>query len=115
MSQRDPVSALLDMLAYAEEAVALTDGRSRAALSTDRSFELALRKLLEIVGEAAAQVPPDIRERHPELNWQQAVAMRNRLIHAYFSVDLDILWFTANLSLPAFVAQLRAIIEQETA
>ena len=70
-------------------------------------------RLLEVVGEAAAQVSPPLRDRHPEISWRGLVGMRNRLIHAYQRVDLDIVWDVVSLELPGIIVTLHAIIEQE--
>jgi uncharacterized protein with HEPN domain len=66
------------MLDHAQEAVALTQGRSRADLDSDRLLELALVRLLEIVGEAASRVSNEDCERHPEIPWPQIISLRNR-------------------------------------
>lgn len=68
MSRRDVLS-LRQMLDYAREALALTQGRQRADLDNDRLLDLALTRLLEIIGEAANRVPEEIQEAHPEIAW----------------------------------------------
>ena len=60
------------------------------------------------MGEAAAQVSDAGRAELPAIPWQQIVGMRNRLVHAYFDIDLDILWDTVQLSLPSLIAPLKA-------
>ena len=92
MSERREQIRLLHMLDHANEAVALAQGRTRADLDSDRLLELALVRLLEIVGEAANRVPQGVRAMYPDIPWPQIVALRNRLIHGYDAVDLDILW-----------------------
>lgn len=84
--------ALSQMLSHAKEAVSFAQGKTREDLASDRLLNLALVRLLEIIGEAAARVPAELREQFPEIPWQQIVGLRNRLIHGYDSVDLDILW-----------------------
>ncbi len=75
---------------HAREAMALAQGHSRADLDANRMLNLALVRLLEIVGEAAARVPPDERVTYPAIPWPQIVGLRNRLIHAYDAVDFEI-------------------------
>jgi len=82
------------MLDAAREAIAFTAGKGRDDLKADRVLSLACVRLLEIVGEAASQVSQDFRQQHPEVPWAQVVGMRNRLIHAYFDIDQDVLWET---------------------
>ncbi|MBI5285518.1 MAG: DUF86 domain-containing protein [Chloroflexi bacterium] len=97
------------MLAAARRAVALTDARARDDLDEDDVLALALTHLLEILGEAAKGVSNETKERHPGLPWSQMAATRDRLIHGYFSVDLDIVWQIVRHDLPAVVAALEAM------
>jgi uncharacterized protein with HEPN domain len=66
-------------------------------------------RLLEIVGEAASQVSEGYRTKHPDIPWKNMVALRNRLIHGYFDVDLDIVWDTVNTDLPPVVKLLKKL------
>ena len=91
MPERCEVVPLLHMLDHTREAMALAQGRARVDLDSDRILELALVRLLEVVGEAANRVPRGVRARHLEIPWSQIAALRNRLIHAYDAVDLDLL------------------------
>lgn len=87
----------------AEKAVGYADGRDRADLDDDELLRLALTKLVEIVGEAAKQVSDPTQAEHPEVPWPQAARMRDRLVHHYFDIDLDILWATVTADLPALL------------
>ena len=103
------------MLAAARRAVSLTADRARADLDEDDVLALALTHLLEILGEAAKGVSPETKERNPDLPWSQMAATRDRLIHGYFSVDLDIVWQIARHDLPPVVAALEAMTPGEEA
>ncbi len=98
---------------YAQEAVAFVTGRTRGDLAGDRILTLALVKSIEIVGEAAARISIETRNGYPMVPWQDIVGMRNRLIHAYFDVDLNRVWDTATVDLPPLIAALEQIIEME--
>lgn len=100
------------MLDHAREAVALARGKTRADLDSDRLLELALVRLLEIVGEAASRVPKEDCARYPDIRWPEIVSLRNRLIHGYDAVDMDILWQIIEHDLPPLVAVLEAILRQ---
>lgn len=113
MSKRDPIIALRHMLSHAEEAVSLAQGRTRSDLDTDRMLNLALTRLLEVVGEAAGRVPKEQCESHPEIPWPQIVSLRNRLIHGYDSVDFDILWQILVNDLPPLIISLKLMIAAE--
>jgi uncharacterized protein with HEPN domain len=98
------------MLDAAREATSLTAGKSRSDLDRERTLALALVKLIEILGEAASRVTERGRQAHPAIPWRDIVAMRNRLIHGYFDIDLDRVWDTVTDDLPPLVAALEAAL-----
>lgn len=104
---------LRHMLDAANDAVAFVRGRSRQDLDQDRQLVLALVKSIEIIGEAAARISESVKDDHPEIPWPSVVAMRNRLIHAYFDVDATLVWDTVSDDLPTLVAQLNAILNPD--
>ena len=104
---------LRHMLEHAREAMAFAQGRTRADLDADRLLNLGLVHLLEIVGEAAARVPPGDRQQMPAIAWPQIVAMRIRLIHGYDVVDFDILWSIILTDLPPLVEELERILGED--
>ena len=99
---------LVDAAATAQEFVA---GRERGDLDSDEMLRLALTKLVEIVGEAAKQVSPEVRSQMPEVPWSAAARTRDRLVHHYFDIDLDVLWETVTVDLPALLRSLPGIGE----
>jgi len=111
MKPPDDRLRLVHMLEHAREAVALASGHSRASLSANRLLELALVRLVEIIGEAASRVSDNSRAKHPHVPWREVAAMRHRLAHGYDAVDLDVLWNTVQEDLPALIDQLQAILE----
>lgn len=110
MSRRESDIRLRHMLDYANEAVSLIQGRLRADLDTDRLLNLALVRLVEIVGEAAGRVSKDVQRQYPRIPWAQIVGMRNRLIHGYDFLDFDILWQTVTEDLPPLIAAPEEIV-----
>ena len=113
MPERREEIPLLHMLDHATEALVLTQGRTRADLDSDRLLELALVRLLEIVGEAASRVPRRVRAMYSDIPWPQIVALRNRLIHGYYDLDLDIIWSTVSDDIPPLVRVLEDVIRTE--
>jgi uncharacterized protein with HEPN domain len=110
MSKHDPELTLRQILQYAQEAVDISQGKTRHDLDQDRLVNLALTRLLEILGEAANRVPEEVRAQYPDLPWLQMIAARNRLIHGYDSVDFDILWVIIKNDLPVLIIRLQEIL-----
>ena len=81
-------------------------GRQRADLDQDEMLCFALTRAIEIIGEAASRVSPEARSALPQVPWKEVTAMRNRLVHAYFDIDLDILWRTATQAVPELLDKL---------
>ncbi len=69
-------------------------GMTLDTFTNDRKTVNAVIRSLEVIGEAVNKIPQDIRDRYPETHWQEMIGMRNRLIHEYFGVDLNIVWQT---------------------
>jgi uncharacterized protein with HEPN domain len=112
MSRRDDSLRLQDMLLAARDAQTFSTGRTEADLSRDKQLTLALRKCVEIIGEAAARVGDDTRSRCPTLPWADMVGMRNRLVHTYFDIDLSLLWATITDDLPPLIRELEKVTER---
>jgi uncharacterized protein with HEPN domain len=113
MTQHDDAIGLRHMLDHAREAAALVQNTTRGDLHTNRVLSLALVRLLEIVGEAATRVSEDLRARHPQIAWRQIISLRNRLIHGYDAVDLDILWQILHEDVPQLITNLERLISPE--
>lgn len=107
MSMRKDRVSMLDMLLHAREAVDLLGNRDRAALGGDRVLQLALTRLVEVVGEAANRVSSEGQQEHPDIPWPQIIGMRNRLIHGYDVIDYDLLWDTVTNDLPPLIEALQ--------
>jgi len=89
-------------------------GRKREELDDNRMLQLALTRLVEIIGEAANRVSRETRKNHPEIPWPMIIGMRNRLAHGYDLIDLDLLWDTVVTDLPPLIELLEKIASDET-
>jgi uncharacterized protein with HEPN domain len=103
---------LADMVAHARDAVACVEGRTLEEVAADRLRRLALERCFEVLGEAAGKIPADLRARHPELPRADMIAVRHRVAHAYFQVDIAILYRTARDLLPAIVPALERVRDE---
>jgi uncharacterized protein with HEPN domain len=98
------------MLDHALEAASLVENRTRQDLCNDRMLNLSVVRLLEIIGEAANRISEEERRKYPGVPWKDIIGLRNRLIHAYDSVDLEIVWQIAKEDVPELVATLHTIL-----
>ena len=114
MSAIDDRTRLLHMRDAAREAVGFVRNGKREDLDNNRMLTLAVVKEIEIIGEAASRVSAECQAKHPQLMWRQMVGMRNRLTHAYFEVDLDIVWEVVTHDLPPLIEALEVILALET-
>jgi uncharacterized protein with HEPN domain len=113
MSQHNTSVFLRHMLDHALEAVAMTQGKTRADLDEDRQLNLALVRLLEIIGEAASRIPKEDQACYADISWSEIVSLRNRLIHGYDTVDFDILWQIVNQDLTRLIGSLKKVLGEE--
>jgi uncharacterized protein with HEPN domain len=108
---RDPALYLEDMLVHARAAHRFVEGMTPDAFADDVRTQYAVKYALHIVGEAARNVPSDIRDRFPHIPWQQIIGMRNRLAHDYLGTRHDIVFATARDFAPKLIAQLSPVID----
>jgi Uncharacterized conserved protein len=109
--RKDDLIRVRHMLDAANEAITFSLDRTRGDLENDRMLTLSIVKLVEIIGEAASRVTAETREKYQEIPWADIIAMRNRLIHVYFDIDLDRVWDTVTDDLPGLMALLEKVLE----
>lgn len=113
MREHDAIR-LRHMIDAAREAMSFAQGRVKGDLESDRQLLLSLVKETETVGEAASQVTDPTRQELAGIPWNSIIAMRNRLVHAYFSINLDILWSTVQEDLPGLIDLLERSVPPES-
>ena len=101
---------LRHMLEMAYIAQAITLNRTRASLDEDVTLQLALTRAIEVIGEAASKVSDECQQATSQLPWSAIIGMRNRLIHAYLDINLDILWRTVINDIPTLIAEPEKIL-----
>ena len=106
---------LLDILLAARRVSTYMEGVSEEEFRKDQMLQDAVVKRLEIIGEAAGQLSPECKGKHPGLPWPLIVGMRNRLIHEYFNVDLAVVWETARNDIPKLIDQIEPLVPPEEA
>lgn len=89
-----------------------TAGVSREDFFRNRLLQDAVVRQVEIIGEAARQVSEELQARYPQVLWREIIGMRNRIVHAYFDLDLEAVWDTVQEDLPQLKAQAQKIVEE---
>jgi uncharacterized protein with HEPN domain len=112
MPKIDDLTRLKHIKEATVEAIRFVEGRCRQDLETERMLSLALVKLIEIIGEAANNISLEKQNRYSEIPWRRMVGMRNRLSHAYFEVDLNIVWQVVSQDLPKILPQIETVISE---
>src|SRR4249919_1217955 len=114
-SMRHESSFLRDILNASSKIEAITAGTSEDLFLNDEVLPAAVLHHLTVMGEAINRLSPDLCERHPEVPWHQIVAVRHRIVHAYFDLDWQILWDAAVSEIPQLRKQVLSILNIEFA
>jgi uncharacterized protein with HEPN domain len=109
--KREYEDYLRDMLENAEKALSFVHGMGYDDFCTDDKAVYAVIRALEIIGEAARQIPENVRQSHPEIQWREMAAMRNKLTHEYFGVNTKVIWRTVHEDLPIIIPLLKKMLE----
>ena len=113
MSRHDDSVKVRHMLDAAKEAVDFLKDRGREVLHSHRMLLLSLVRCLEVIGEAASKMSKEFQQKHPEIPWPLMIAVRNRMIHAYYDVDSDRVWEMVKSDLPPLILQLEKILSNK--
>jgi len=114
MPDKQDLIRLQHMLDAVRKAMRLAEGQDRSALDDeDDPLADALVRLVSVIGEASNQLSESTRSQLADVPWPDVIGMRHRLIHAYFDVDLDILWATVQHSLPPLAEYLEAALGKD--
>jgi len=114
MSERTYLDYLEDIRDHLVQAQAFVKGLTYEEFTADKKTNFAVVRALEIVGEATKRLPPELRDRYPDLPWKDMAGMRDKLVHDYLGVDLTVVWETATLEAPGLEAEIRSLLLKET-
>lgn len=110
-ANRNAALYLADMLQAAREIREFTSVEQSVFLA-DRMRQRAVIQCFEVIGEATKKLPAELRDANPDLPWRYMAAFRDKLIHDYFEVDLQLVWATAQQEIPKLIPQLETIARQ---
>lgn len=99
-----------DMIEFGEKVLSYTDALDQESFITETLVYDATLRNLELIGEAATHIPNEVHERHPEIQWRQIIAMRNRLAHGYPGIDDDVIWDIVRTDVPKLLPELRNLL-----
>lgn len=98
-----------DMIGFAEKVERYCEGFEQSEfVVSGLNYDAAVRNL-ELIGDAARNIPDGVRSAHPELPWRRIIATRNQLIHGYLGIDNDVLWSIVTKDIPALILSLRQL------
>jgi uncharacterized protein with HEPN domain len=109
---RDWQLYLDDMVAACEKILRFTAGMTRAEFFDDEKTHDAVVRNIQIAGEAAKNIPAEVRQTMPGIEWKKIAGMRDLIVHAYFGIDPDILWLAVETKVPELLRTLRAFKDQ---
>jgi uncharacterized protein with HEPN domain len=109
---RDYKVYLDDILEATARIRAYTVGLSLEELRKDTKTLDAVVRNLEVIGEAAKKVPPEVRRRKPGVEWKKIAGLRDVLIHEYFGIDLDIIWDIVQNKIPLLEHHVQQLLSE---
>jgi uncharacterized protein with HEPN domain len=107
---RNDRERLADIIEAAEK-IRIRTQRGRVRFDADEDLQIVLAHLVQVIGEAAARIGDDVVTANPQVPWRQIVGMRNRVVHDYFEIDLDILWVAVTRDVPLLAGQIHDIVD----
>ena len=114
LTGRDYLDYLQDILAMMEKIESFTGGMTQEEFLEDDMAHFAVIRAMEVMGEAAKNVPLEVREKYPAVPWRKMAGLRDKVIHGYFGVDLFIIWESATKTIPSYKPVVLEMLREET-
>lgn len=107
------VDYLEDMLSNAERAVKFAEGMDYDHFAKDEKSVYAVIRAVEVIGEASLKIPNEVKNKYAGIPWREIASMRNKLVHDYFGINMQVVWQTIREDLPALISALRVALKEE--
>src|SRR5438309_1976839 len=111
---RDPTLLLEDIAGACDRIATYTLGVSEERFRVETMMVDAVVRNLQVIGDATKRLPPELRQKYPDVPWREAAAMRDVLVHGYFGIDLDLVWDVVRRDVPVLRSKVGAILAQIT-
>ena len=112
MKSREFIDYLRDIIDAVEKIEKFTEGMDSEGFYADDKTAYAVIRALEIIGEATKKVPQNIKESYPQVPWREMAGIRDKLIHDYFGVNLEVIWKTVQEDLPTLKPRILQILQE---
>ena len=112
MARKDE-ALMLDMLLAAQKIIRFSENVTRETLADEEMALSAIVREFQVIGEAGRMVSNDSKAEYIQIQWTEISGLRNRVIHEYFRIDLDILWVTIQNDIPQLIKELQIIIPSD--
>ena len=103
---------LVDILEAMNAAERFVEGKEMEDLEDDLQLQWALERAFTIIGEAVNKIDPGLRDQYPDVPWRNIIGMRNRLVHGYWAVKLEVVWEAIHRDFPAARPQLQRVLDE---
>ena len=111
--KRDEATYLLDMLMAAQDVLEFSSALTFQQFTQDRLYQNAILRSIEIIGEAATHVGEKTKQENPKIPWQDIIGTRNRLVHGYFQISMEVVWDIVKKDIPQLIQLLRTLVPPE--
>ena len=113
MNGKDPLIFLEHILESIRHIENFSKGLSKQRMLKDKQKQYAIIRAIEIIGEAVKSLPVSLKNKYPDVSWRDIVGTRDKMIHHYFGVDLEMVWEIIKKDLPKLKKQIIKILEKE--
>ncbi|MDP2215785.1 MAG: DUF86 domain-containing protein [Methanolobus sp.] len=110
-NERKATDYLQDILYAIKKVDDFTSDLTYDQFVEDEKTQFAVIRAIEVIGEAAKNIPDPVKNKHLSIPWRNITGMRDKLIHAYFGVDMEILWKAATIEVPGIEPKIRKILD----